>query len=157
MVKSAIPIFDRVKFAKVWALYASTPFAGERHAAHRKMERLAKAVGLTLKRQPISPGAHERFLYIRPGAPELLRSVASVLFTARPLRRPRRERSVFCGSARVMDIPDTCAVTATSGASSGASALTGSSGSSTLIRGRSSAMTQVRSERGSEVLGKAPG
>src|SRR3712207_7868353 len=41
--------FDRVKFAKVRALYASTPYAGERHAAHRKMELLAKAAGLSLE------------------------------------------------------------------------------------------------------------
>ena len=46
---SALPIFDRVKFAKVRALYASTPYAGERHAAHRKMELLAKAAGLTIE------------------------------------------------------------------------------------------------------------
>jgi hypothetical protein len=36
VVRSEIPIFDRVKFAKVRAPYASTPYAGERHAAHRK-------------------------------------------------------------------------------------------------------------------------
>jgi|1185.fasta_scaffold01708_3 hypothetical protein len=46
---SAIPIFDRVKFAKVGALYASTPYASERHPAHRTMELLARAAGLSLE------------------------------------------------------------------------------------------------------------
>jgi predicted DNA-binding transcriptional regulator YafY len=46
---SEIPIFDRVKFAKVRALYASTPYAGERYAAHRTMELLAKAAELTIE------------------------------------------------------------------------------------------------------------
>ena len=43
------PTLDRTKFAKVCALYRSTTYAGERHAAFGKMERLAKAAGLTLE------------------------------------------------------------------------------------------------------------
>src|SRR5215203_2106044 len=43
------PTLDRTKFAKVCALYLSTTYAGERHAAFGKMERLAKAAGLTLE------------------------------------------------------------------------------------------------------------
>ena len=66
---SAIPIFDRVKFAKVHALYASTPYAGERHAAHRKMELLAKAVGLTIEQAAdiagVSRGAFSKFVQER--------------------------------------------------------------------------------------------
>ncbi len=46
---SAPPTLDRTKFAKVCALYLSTTYAGERHAAHRKMELLAKAAGLTME------------------------------------------------------------------------------------------------------------
>jgi predicted DNA-binding transcriptional regulator YafY len=40
---------DRAKFAKVCALYLSTTYAGERQAAHRKMQLLAKAAGLTVE------------------------------------------------------------------------------------------------------------
>src|SRR3954454_11291569 len=155
---SAIPIFDRVKFAKVGALYASTPYAGLSATPPTARWNFSQEPrGSPLSRRPTWPGSRECALKIRPGAPELLRPVASVWSTARPLRRPRRERSVFCGSARAADIPGTCAVGATSGASSAASALTGSSASSTLQRGRSWPMTQLPSERGSEVLGKAPG
>jgi hypothetical protein len=60
---SALPIFDRVKFAKVRAPYASTPYAGERHAAHRKMELLAKAAGLSLEQAAdIAGGSRVRSL-----------------------------------------------------------------------------------------------
>src|SRR5215210_3143803 len=60
---SALPIFDRVKFAKVCALYASTPYAGERHAAHRKMELLARAAGLSLEQAAdIAGGSRARSL-----------------------------------------------------------------------------------------------
>ena len=37
---------DWAKFAKVCALYRSTTYAGERQAAHRKMQLFAKAAGL---------------------------------------------------------------------------------------------------------------
>jgi predicted DNA-binding transcriptional regulator YafY len=63
VVKSALPIFDRVKFAKVRALYASTPYAGERHAAHRKMELLARAAGLSLEQAAdVAGGSRARSL-----------------------------------------------------------------------------------------------
>jgi predicted DNA-binding transcriptional regulator YafY len=63
VVRSEIPIFDRVKFAKVRALYASTLYAGERHAAHRKMELLARAAGLTIEQAAdIAGGSRARSL-----------------------------------------------------------------------------------------------